>query len=154
MNCFFSFVWILLQVFSRKAVTYLYFFLPFCSNIYEIIGKSYILFCVALEFDLYMYQIVSVTTVSLIFSILETFFLGWSFCFLDLDPDFSEWPDHVEILTVCATRGVPRGDAQDARASQLPPPRASPPGHVHPPPPLPEKRWGSGQQEKNASLFT
>ncbi len=57
--------------------------------------------------------------------------------------------------------GVPRGDAQDARASPLPPP-------VHPPPrpcaspPSPawkasnEKRWGSGHwaTRKNASLFT
>ncbi len=33
------------------------------------------------------------------------------------------------------------------------PPVHPPPGHVHPPPPQPE-RWGSGQQEKNASLFT
>jgi hypothetical protein len=30
------------------------------------------------------------------------------------------------------SRGVPRGDAQDARASP-------PPGHVHPPPPQPER---------------
>jgi hypothetical protein len=31
-------------------------------------------------------------------------------------------------------RGVPRGDAQDARASPLPPLCIPPPGHVHPPP--------------------
>jgi hypothetical protein len=30
--------------------------------------------------------------------------------------------------------GVPRGDAQDARASPLPPLCIPPPGHVHPPP--------------------
>ncbi len=38
-------------------------------------------------------------------------------------------------------RGVPRGDAQDAqdaRASPLPP-LCIPPGHVHPPPPQPER---------------
>jgi hypothetical protein len=51
------------------------------------------------------------------------------------------------------TRGVPRGDAQDARASPLPPPVHPPPGHVHPPPPQPErlvmrKDEGSGQQKK------
>ena len=31
-----------------------------------------------------------------------------------------------------------------------PPPVHPPPGHVHPPPP-PQPRWGSGQQEKNAT---
>ncbi len=31
-----------------------------------------------------------------------------------------------------ASRGVPRGDAQDARESPLPPPVHPPPGHVHP----------------------
>jgi hypothetical protein len=35
--------------------------------------------------------------------------------------------------------GVPRGDAQDARASPLPPLCIPPPGHVHPPPPQPER---------------
>ncbi len=40
-----------------------------------------------------------------------------------------------------------------------PPCASPPPGHVHPPPPPAgkagyDKRWGSGQQEKNASLFT
>ncbi len=45
----------------------------------------------------------------------------------------------------------PGGDAQDAHAF--------PPGHVHPPPSPAwkagyEKRWGSGQQEKNANLLT
>jgi len=39
----------------------------------------------------------------------------------------------------CRTRGVPRGDAQDARASPLPPLCIPPPGHVHPPPPQPER---------------
>jgi hypothetical protein len=39
-----------------------------------------------------------------------------------------------------AYNGVPRGDAQDARASPLPPPLCIPPtGHVHPPPPQPER---------------
>ncbi len=44
-------------------------------------------------------------------------------------------------------RGVPRGDAQDARASPLPPPCASPPPAMCSPPPQPERL-------KNASLFT
>ncbi len=34
-----------------------------------------------------------------------------------------------------SNRGVPRGDAQDARASPLPPCASPPTGHVHPPPP-------------------
>jgi hypothetical protein len=38
-----------------------------------------------------------------------------------------------------AARGVPRGDAQNARASPLPPPVLPPPGHVHPPLPQPER---------------
>ncbi len=54
--------------------------------------------------------------------------------------------------------GVPRGDAQDARASPLPPLCIPPPAMCIPPSPAwkagYEKRWGSGQQEKNASLFT
>jgi|LakMenEpi03Aug12_release.lakeMendotaPanAssembly.Ray.scaffolds.fasta_scaffold74022_1 hypothetical protein len=33
----------------------------------------------------------------------------------------------------CGGSGVPRGDAQDARASPLPPRVHPPPGHVHPP---------------------
>ena len=37
------------------------------------------------------------------------------------------------------TSGVPRGDAQDAPASPHPPLCASPPHHVHPPPPQPER---------------
>ncbi len=37
------------------------------------------------------------------------------------------------------SRGVPRGDAQDARASPPPPLCIPPPGHVHPPPPQPER---------------
>ncbi len=52
--------------------------------------------------------------------------------------------------------GVPRGDAQDARATP-PPPCASPPGHVHPPlPPQPERlvMRKDEAEEKNASLFT
>ncbi len=36
-------------------------------------------------------------------------------------------------------RGVPRGDAQDARASPSPPLCIPPPLHVHPPPPQPER---------------
>jgi hypothetical protein len=39
-------------------------------------------------------------------------------------------------LELSDTRGVPMGDAQDARASPLCIP---PPGHVHPPPPQPER---------------
>ncbi len=41
--------------------------------------------------------------------------------------------------SVLVTSGVPRGDAQDARASPLPPLCIPPPGHVHPPPPQPER---------------
>jgi hypothetical protein len=57
-----------------------------------------------------------------------------------------------------ANRGVSRGDAQDARASPLPP-LCIPPGHVHPPPPKPErlamrKDEAVGNKKKNASLFT
>jgi hypothetical protein len=44
----------------------------------------------------------------------------------------------AKYRTPSLASGVPRGDAQDARASPLPP-CASPPGHVHPPPPQPER---------------
>ncbi len=38
------------------------------------------------------------------------------------------------VKHIPASSGVPRGDAQDARASPLPPPvHPPPPGHVHPP---------------------
>jgi hypothetical protein len=42
-------------------------------------------------------------------------------------------------LQVTTSRGVPRGDAQDARATVHPPTPTPPPGHVHPPPPQPER---------------
>jgi hypothetical protein len=44
----------------------------------------------------------------------------------------------IQIGLTLLTRGVPRGDAQDARASPLPP-LCIPPGYVHPPPPQPER---------------
>ncbi len=53
--------------------------------------------------------------------------------------------------------GVPRGDAQDARATPLPPLCIPPPGHVHPPPSLKGWLWEKmrqWEQEKNASLYT
>jgi hypothetical protein len=37
------------------------------------------------------------------------------------------------IFLDSGSRGVPRGDAQDARASPLPPLCIPPPGYVHPP---------------------
>jgi hypothetical protein len=36
-------------------------------------------------------------------------------------------------------RGVPREDAQDAQDARASPPVHPPPGHVHPPPPQPER---------------
>ncbi len=69
-------------------------------------------------------------------------------------------------VTQCALRtsGVPRGDAQDARASPLPPLCIPPPGNVHPPqamciPPQPErlvlrKDEAVGNKKKSASLLT
>jgi hypothetical protein len=42
---------------------------------------------------------------------------------------------HPGTAQTAVSRGVPRGDAQDARASPLPPLCIPPPGHVHPPPP-------------------
>jgi hypothetical protein len=44
-------------------------------------------------------------------------------------------------------RGVPRGDAQDARASPLPPLCIPPPGHVHPPPPPQPERLVMRKEE-------
>ncbi len=62
------------------------------------------------------------------------------------------WCQHLVVS------GVPRGDAQDARASPLPPCASPPRPCASPPSPAwkagYEKRWGNGQQEKNASLFT
>ncbi len=44
------------------------------------------------------------------------------------------------LICLVLYRGVPRGDAQDARASPLPPPPcASPPRPCEPPPPQPER---------------
>jgi hypothetical protein len=60
---------------------------------------------------------------------------------------FYQWANLENAPTIQESRGVPRGDAQDARASPLPPPRAyPPPGHVHPPPPQPE-RLGMSKDE-------
>jgi hypothetical protein len=44
----------------------------------------------------------------------------------------------TQNTSIPTTRGVPRGDAQDARASPLPP-CASPPAMCIPPPPQPER---------------
>ena len=38
------------------------------------------------------------------------------------------------VTSIGTYSGVPRGDAQDARASPLPPLCIPPPGYVHPPP--------------------
>jgi hypothetical protein len=46
---------------------------------------------------------------------------------------------HIDTGRYSTYRGVPRGDAQDARASPLPPLCIPPPGHVHLPPPSPER---------------
>jgi hypothetical protein len=53
-------------------------------------------------------------------------------------------------------RGVPRGDAQDARASPLPPLCIPPPpGHVHPPQPerLVRKDEAVGNKKKKCKFF-
>ena len=58
------------------------------------------------------------------------------------------WQQAVNIGWLCLNKkyvlysagsGVPRGDAQDARASPLPPPCASPPRPCASPPPQPER---------------
>ncbi len=51
------------------------------------------------------------------------------------DTDPQHW-SLAYLMTMPSNRGIPRGDAQDARASSLPPPPVHPPpfpGHVHPP---------------------
>jgi hypothetical protein len=50
-------------------------------------------------------------------------------------------PQHCKYLSYTTDRGAPRGDAQDARASPLPPLCIPPSGHVQcaSPPPQPER---------------
>jgi hypothetical protein len=50
-----------------------------------------------------------------------------------------KWSSYL-VTSYLYSRGVPRGDAQDARASPLPPPVHPPPAMCIPPPP-PQPEW-------------